>query len=63
MRGPTVNRGWAIIFGVLAMLVLGGELVSSLPSFSSSTAVAQEVPDPAAEEGTTSAPTEEVAVG
>ena len=60
MRGPTVNRGWAIIFGVLAMLVLGGELVSSLPSFSSSTAVAQEVPDPAAEEGTTSAPTEEV---
>ena len=60
MRGPTVNRGWAIIFGVLAMLVLGGELVSSLPSFSSSTAVAQEVPDPAAE-GTTT-PTEESTV-
>ncbi len=59
MRGPTVNRGWAIIFGVLAMLILGGELVSSLPSFLSPAAVAQE-PDPAAEETTT--PTEESTV-
>ncbi|MGI8981412.1 MAG: MotA/TolQ/ExbB proton channel family protein [Pirellulaceae bacterium] len=54
MRGLMVNRGWAIIFGVLAMLILGGELVSSLPFFSSSAAVAQE-PDPAAEETTTPA--------
>ena len=60
MRGPTVNRGWAIIFGVLAMLVLGGELVSSLPSFSSSTAVAQE-PDPdAIVDGAATTPAEEV---
>lgn len=60
MRGPTVNRGWAIIFGVLAMLILGGELVSSLPSFSSSTAVAQE-PDPdAIVDGAATTPAEEV---
>lgn len=61
MRGLMVNRGWAIIFGVLAMLVLGGELVSSLSSFSSSAAVAQEPEvDPAAEETTT--PADETAV-
>ena len=60
MRGPTVNRGWAIIFGVLAMLVLGGELVSSLPSFLSSAAVAQE-PDPdAIVDGAATTPAEEV---
>ncbi len=60
MRGSTVNRGWAIIFGVLAMLVLGGELVSSLPSFSSSTAVAQE-PDPdAIVDGAATTPAEEL---
>ena len=51
MRGFMVNRGWAVIFGVLALLVLGGELLSSLPSFSSSAAVAQEA-DPAAPEET-----------
>ena len=50
MRGFMVNRGWAVIFGVLALLVLGGELLSSLPSFSSSAAFAQD-PDPAAEPG------------
>ena len=59
MRGPTVNRGWAIIFGVLAMLVLGGELVSSLPFFSSSVAVAQEE---GAAETTTEPATEEPTV-
>lgn len=51
MRGFMVHRGWAVIFGVLALLVLGGELLSSLPSFSSSAAVAQEA-DPAAPEET-----------
>lgn len=55
MRGFMVNRGWAVIFGVLALLVLGGELLSSLPAFSSSAAVAQD-PDPAAE--TTADPAE-----
>ena len=48
MRGIMVHRGWAIIFGVLAILILGGELLSSLPSFSSTAVVAQEE-DPAAE--------------
>jgi len=48
MRKIMVHRGWAVIFGVLALLILGGELISSLPSFSSSAAVAQET-DPAAE--------------
>lgn len=51
MRGLMVNRGWAIIFCVLALLVLGGELLHSLPSFSPTAVVAQEeeVVDPAAE--------------
>ena len=46
MRGFTVNRGWAVIFGVLALLALGSELLSSLPSLSPRAAVAQEA-DPA----------------
>ena len=48
MRGFMVNRGWAAIFGLLALLALGSELLSSLPSFSASAVVAQEA-DPAAE--------------
>ncbi len=54
MRGPMVNRGWAVIFGVLAMLVLGGELLRTVPLFSSSAAVAQE--DPVPEEGAADVP-------
>ncbi len=48
MRGLMVNRGWAVIFGVLAMLVLSGELLRSLPSLSSSAAAVAQ--DPAEEE-------------
>lgn len=59
MQGHLVNRGWAIIFAVLALLVLGGELFRSLPSSVPAAAVAQEeeVVDPAAE-----TPAEETAV-
>jgi len=42
MRGLSVIRGWAVIFGLLAMLVLAGELLSSLPVFSVAQAVAQD---------------------
>ncbi len=55
MQSSMVHRGWAAIFGVLALLVLGGELVRSLSTSSSSVAVAQE-PDSAAE--TTAEPAE-----
>ena len=61
MRGLMVNRGWAIIFGVLALLVLGSEMLRTLPSFSSSVAVAQDPPEegaPAEEAPADGAPTE-----
>lgn len=57
MRGSTATKGWAVIFGALAMLALAGELVSSLPLFAPSAAVAQE-PDPAAEPAVDEAPAE-----
>lgn len=47
MQGFKVNKGWAAIFGVLAILALGGEMLSFLPSLAPSAAVAQEE-DPAA---------------
>ena len=53
MRRLMVTRSWAVLFGVLALLVLGGEMLSSFPSFSPSVARAQEeaAPEaPAAEE-------------
>lgn len=56
MRGLMVNRGWAVIFGVLAMLVLSGELLRSLPSFSSSAAAVAQDP---AEEGAAADPSAE----
>ena len=57
MRGFMVNRRWAVIFGVLALLALGSELLNSLPSLAPQAAVAQEA-DPAAE-GTADKPTED----
>src|SRR4051812_23206977 len=42
MRGSSVIRSWAVIFGLLVMLALAGELLSSLPVFSAAPAVAQE---------------------
>jgi biopolymer transport protein ExbB len=42
MRGFTVNKGWAAIFGVLALLVLGGEMLRGFSFHNSSAAVAQE---------------------
>ena len=59
MRGFTVNKGWAAIFGVLAILVLGGEMLRGFSFHSSSAAIAQEEDpgaagtDPAAKEEST----------
>jgi biopolymer transport protein ExbB len=51
MRGLMVNRSWMAIFAVLALLVLGGQVINSLPAISTGSAIAQEEPaaDPAAE--------------
>ncbi|MCE9526588.1 MAG: MotA/TolQ/ExbB proton channel family protein [Planctomycetales bacterium] len=61
MRGLMVNRSWVAIFAVLALLVLGGQVLYSLPGLSPAAVVAQEegaAVDPAAEPAAGETPAE-----